>query len=111
MKGQAPSAQREMHPDALEIMQDLNKESKRIARYRARMESVDKWMGKRHLPKSLRARIGHHYQEVYSHMSCNASSTPQSRGPFLIITSLKLYPRPMLPAMSLSAHIGHAYTG
>ena len=45
-------------------MQDLNKESKRIARYRARMDAVDKWMGKHHLPKSLRTRIGHHYQEV-----------------------------------------------
>jgi len=78
MEGQAPSAQREMHPDALEIMQDLNKESKRIARYRARMESVDKWMGKRHLPKSLRTRIGHHYQEVSFHVSCNASfNTPK----------------------------------
>ena len=44
--------------------QDLNKESKRIARYRARMEQVDKWMSRRHLPKSLRSRIGHHYQEV-----------------------------------------------
>ena len=48
-------------------LQDLNKESKRIARYRARMDSVDKWMSKRHLPKSLRSRIGHHYQEVRSH--------------------------------------------
>ena len=46
------------------LAQDLNKESKRIARYRARMESVDKWMSRRHLPKSLRSRIGHHYQEV-----------------------------------------------
>ena len=45
-------------------MQDLNKESKRISRYRARMDAVDKWMGKHHLPKSLRTRIGHHYQEV-----------------------------------------------
>ena len=46
------------------LAQDLNKESKRIARYRARMEQVDKWMSRRHLPKSLRSRIGHHYQEV-----------------------------------------------
>lgn len=46
------------------LLQDLNKESKRIARYRARMEQVDKWMSRRHLPKSLRSRIGHHYQEV-----------------------------------------------
>ena len=44
--------------------QDLNKESKRIARYRARMEAVDKWMSKRSLPKGLRHRIGHYYQEV-----------------------------------------------
>ena len=44
--------------------QDLNKESKRIARYRARMEAVDKWMSKRSLPKGLRQRIGHYYQEV-----------------------------------------------
>lgn len=28
------------------------------------MDAVDKWMGKHHLPKSLRTRIGHHYQEV-----------------------------------------------
>jgi hypothetical protein len=28
------------------------------------MEAVDKWMGKRALPKSLRQRIGQHYQEV-----------------------------------------------
>ena len=52
--------------------QDLNKESKRIARYRARMDSVDKWMGKHHLPKSLRTRIGHHYQEVTS--TCPAAA-------------------------------------
>lgn len=32
------------------------------------MDSVDKWMSKRHLPKSLRARIGHHYQEVRPHI-------------------------------------------
>ena len=44
--------------------QDLNKESKRIARYRTRMEAVDKWMSKRSLPKGLRHRIGHYYQEV-----------------------------------------------
>ena len=25
---------------------------------------VDKWMSRRHLPKSLRSRIGHHYQEA-----------------------------------------------
>lgn len=31
---------------------------------RARMEAVDKWMAKRHLPHSLRHRIGQHYQEV-----------------------------------------------
>ena len=31
---------------------------------RARMESVDKWMGKRGLSKKLRLRIGQHYQEV-----------------------------------------------
>lgn len=44
--------------------QDLNKESKRIARYRARMEAVDKWMSKRSLPKGLRQRIGQYYQEA-----------------------------------------------
>jgi hypothetical protein len=45
-------------------LQDLNKESKRIARYRSRMEAVDKWMSKRSLPKGLRTRIGQYYQEA-----------------------------------------------
>ena len=36
---------------------------------RVRMESVDKWMGKRGLSKKLRYLIGQHYQEV-----CNLSS-------------------------------------
>ena len=40
------------------LAQDLNKESKRIARYRARMESVDKWMSRRHLPKSHASGAG-----------------------------------------------------
>ena len=63
----------------LAALQDLNKESKRIARYRARMEAVDKWMGRRHLPKSLRARIGHHYQEVQS-LSSPSIMQQQQRG-------------------------------
>lgn len=45
------------------------------------MDSVDKWMSKRHLPKSLRSRIGHHYQEVRSHSLANllrASRAAQS---------------------------------
>ncbi|BDA50689.1 probable potassium/sodium hyperpolarization-activated cyclic nucleotide-gated channel [Coccomyxa sp. Obi] len=48
-----------------EALTDLNKESKRIAKYRARMESVDKWMGKRGLSKKLRHLIGQHYQEEW----------------------------------------------
>ena len=60
------------------MAQDLNKESKRIARYRARMESVDKWMSRRHLPKSLRSRIGHHYQEArLSLIPCSTLQYPQ----------------------------------
>ena len=35
------------------------------------MDAVDKWMGKHHLPKSLRTRIGHHYQEVTAASQCN----------------------------------------
>ena len=37
-----------------------------MARYRTRMEVVDKWMAKRHLPLKLRSRIGHYYAEVRS---------------------------------------------
>ncbi|CAL8463823.1 g3357 [Coccomyxa elongata] len=48
-----------------EALTDLNKESKRIAKFRSRMENVDKWMGKRGLPTRLRMRIGQHYQEEW----------------------------------------------
>ncbi|CAL8465088.1 g4623 [Coccomyxa elongata] len=48
-----------------EALTDLNKESKRIAKYRTRMESVDKWMGKRGLSKKLRHLIAQHYQEEW----------------------------------------------
>ena len=44
--------------------QHMSKESQRVARYRARMETVDKWMAKRRLPLKLRSRIGHYYAEV-----------------------------------------------
>lgn len=49
----------------------MSKESQRVARYRTRMDSVDKWMAKRRLPLKLRSRIGHYYAEV-----CSAYATP-----------------------------------
>ena len=48
----------------LPCAQHMSKESQRVARYRARMETVDKWMAKRRLPLKLRSRIGHYYAEV-----------------------------------------------
>ena len=54
-------------PDkACTAVQHMSKESQRVARYRTRMEVVDKWMAKRHLPLKLRSRIGHYYAEVCS---------------------------------------------
>ncbi len=47
-------------------VQHMSKESQRVARYRTRMEVVDKWMAKRRLPLKLRSRIGHYYAEVRS---------------------------------------------
>jgi len=47
-----------------EALQHMSKESERVARYRARMEVVDKWMAKRRLPLKLRSRIGHYYAEA-----------------------------------------------
>lgn len=47
-----------------EALQHMSKESERVARYRARMEVVDKWMAKRRLPVKLRSRIGHYYAEA-----------------------------------------------
>jgi hypothetical protein len=44
--------------------QELSKDHKRIARFRTRMEAVDKWMAKRSLPKGLRQRIAVYYQDV-----------------------------------------------
>ena len=48
------------------MLQELSKDHKRIARFRTRMEAVDKWMSKRSLPKRLRERIAHYYQDVRS---------------------------------------------
>ena len=47
-----------------------------MARYRARMEVVDKWMAKRHLPLKLRSRIGHYYAEVRSRQTRPATHKP-----------------------------------
>lgn len=94
-------------------MQDLNKESKRIARYRSRMESVDKWMSKRSLPKGLRMRIGQYYQEartLYSTTALRSTTLFHVHGSVAVFCqlhswvaqSLALYPG--CPARVLSKH-------
>ena len=50
-----------------------------MARYRTRMEVVDKWMAKRHLPLKLRSRIGHYYAEVRSCQTQSATCTSLSK--------------------------------
>ena len=49
-----------------------------MARYRTRMEVVDKWMAKRHLPLKLRSRIGHYYAEVRSCVTWSLTHTSLS---------------------------------
>ena len=63
------------------VPQDLSKDHKQIARFRSRMEAVDKWMSKRSLPKKLRERIAHYYQDVRTPRMQPAPCTEQpSRG-------------------------------
>ena len=66
-------------------MQHMSKESQRVARYRTRMETVDKWMAKRHLPLKLRSRIGHYYAEV---RSCHSINHPHNPVPRVRITAV-----------------------
>ena len=46
--------------------QRLSKDAKAAVLFRNRMESVDKWMSYRGLPRPLRSRIGNYYAEVQS---------------------------------------------
>ena len=54
----------------MRCVQELSKDHKRIARFRTRMEAVDKWMAKRSLPKGLCQRIAVYYQDVRALISC-----------------------------------------
>ena len=45
-------------------LQNLSKDAKKANLFRQRMETIDKWMDQRHLPKRLRRQISKYYAEV-----------------------------------------------
>ncbi|KAK9807740.1 hypothetical protein WJX72_007807 [[Myrmecia] bisecta] len=48
-----------------DAMQRVSKDAHQAALFRGRMDAVDKWMRKRHLPRKLRQRIGAYYAEEW----------------------------------------------
>ena len=48
------------------FVQRLSQDAKQAILFRGRMESVEKWMSNRHLPRRLRSRIANYYAEVHT---------------------------------------------
>jgi hypothetical protein len=53
-----------LHPTCSELLQQANRNARRVNAFRAKMQSVERWMQSQGLPTRLRRRIKTFYAEV-----------------------------------------------